>query len=51
MKVLMINGSPKANACIACLSCRKNGKCVFEDIVNETYPKLDDADGIIVGAR
>ena len=81
MKVLMINGSPKADACIgtalkiasevlkeqgiesetvhignkdirgciACLSCRKNGKCVFNDIVNETYPKLEEADALIVG--
>ncbi len=72
MKVLLINGSPKADGCIdtalkiasevfaengieseiihignkdirgciACLSCRKTGRCVFNDIVNETYAKL-----------
>ena len=82
MKVLLINGSPKAKGCIhtaleiaakelnaqgieteeihvgnkdirgciACLSCRKTGKCVFEDLVNETAPKLAAADGIVIGS-
>lgn len=81
MKVLLINGSPKAKGCIhaaleiaakelnaqgieteeihvgnkdirgciACLSCRKTGKCVFDDLVNETAPKLA-ADGIVIGS-
>ena len=42
-------GNKDIRGCIACLSCRKTGKCVFNDIVNEIYPKLDDADGLIVG--
>ena len=82
MKVLLINGSPKAKGCIhtaleiaaqelnaqgieteeihvgnkdirgciACLSCRKTGKCVFDDLVNETAPKLAAADGIVIGS-
>jgi len=82
MKVLMINGSPKANGntafalaqmaevftdqgidaeiiqignqpirgCIACGSCYKNGKCVFEDAVNTVAEKLKTADGLVLGS-
>ena len=82
MKVLMINGSPKANGnttlalkemeaifaaegmecetilvgnqpirgCIACGSCYKNGKCVFDDAVNEVAEKFRDADGLVVAS-
>ena len=81
MYVLMINGSPKPNGCvatalkiigeelakedieseivavgnknirgcIACLKCRETGRCVFDDLVNETAPKLERADGLILG--
>ena len=82
MKVLMINGSPRANGntaialkemeqifsrngieseilqignkdirgCIACNSCGKTGKCVFDDIVNELAPKFEAADGLVIGS-
>lgn len=82
MKVLLINGSPKANGntatalnemirifadegietelihvgnqairgCVACASCRKTGKCTFDDIVNECAPKFAQCDGIVVGS-
>lgn len=82
MKVLLINGSPKAKGntafalsqmaevfadqgieaeiiqvgnqavrgCIACGSCYKSGKCVFDDLVNEVAPKFAEADGIVVGS-
>lgn len=36
--------------CIACNFCRANGRCVFNDIVNETAPKFAEADGLIVGS-
>ena len=81
MKVLMLNGSPKANGntamalsemekvflqegieveivqvgnqavrgCVSCGYCSKNGKCVFEDVVNEIAPKFQEADGLVVG--
>lgn len=81
MKVLMINGSPRAKGntalalaemekifleegieveivhvgnkdvrgCIACGSCKKNGKCVFDDVVNELAPKFEGCDGLVVG--
>ena len=82
MKVLLINGSPRANGntarclkemeaifqaqgietetihvgnkdirgCIACRSCARTGKCVFDDLVNDTAPKFEAADGIVVGS-
>lgn len=82
MKVLLINGSPKANGntatalremekvfiaqgveteiihvgnkairgCIGCGKCRELGKCVFDDLVNETAPKFAEADGIVLGS-
>ena len=82
-KVLLINGSPRANGCtatalnemisvfreegietelihignkavrgcIACGSCSRLGKCVFnDDLVNETAPKFEEADGLVVGS-
>ena len=36
--------------CIACGTCGKNRKCVFDDLVNETAPKLAEADGLVVGS-
>lgn len=82
MKVLMLNGSPKANGntaaalnemartfreegveveivhvgnqairgCVACGQCRKLGKCVFDDLVNEVAPKFAEADGLVLGS-
>lgn len=35
--------------CIGCNFCREHGRCVFNDIVNETAPKFGEADGILVG--
>lgn len=81
-KVLLLNGSPKANGCtatalkemirifeqegveteliqvgnkeirgcISCGSCGKTGKCVFDDLVNEVAPKLEAADGLVIGS-
>ncbi|MBQ7520317.1 MAG: flavodoxin family protein, partial [Clostridia bacterium] len=43
-------GNKDIRGCIACLSCRKTGKCVFDDLVNETAPKLAAADGIVIGS-
>ena len=82
MKVLMINGSPKADGntaaalremekvfaaegveteivhvgnqavrgCIGCGGCAESGRCVFDDIVNETAPKFEACDGLVVGS-
>lgn len=82
MKVLLINGSPRAKGCTytalrevekalsqegidteivhvgnkdirGCISCRKCadiGKCVFDDLVNETAETFAQCDGIVVGS-
>ena len=43
-------GSRDIRGCIACGSCRKSGKCVFEDIVNEVAERFKEADGLLVGS-
>ena len=43
-------GNKEIRGCIACNYCRKNGKCVFDDLVNEVAPKFAAADGLVVGS-
>lgn len=43
-------GGKDIRGCIACGSCAKNGKCVFDDMVNEAAPKFEDCDGLVVGS-
>ena len=43
-------GNKDIRGCVACGSCAKNGKCVFEDLVNETAPKFEACDGLVVGS-
>ena len=38
------------SGCIACNTCRKRGKCVFDDLVNEIAPKFEAADGLVIGS-
>lgn len=42
-------GNKDIRGCIACNYCREHGRCVFNDIVNETAQKFAEADGIVVG--
>ncbi len=42
-------GNKDVRGCIACNYCRTHGKCVFNDVVNETAPKLAEADGLVLG--
>ena len=42
-------GNKDIRGCIGCTFCREHGRCVFNDLVNETAPKLAEADGMIVG--
>lgn len=41
-------GNKAVRGCIACYSCSKNGKCVFDDVVNELAPKFEESDGLVV---
>ena len=43
-------GRTDIRGCIACETCRKNGKCVFDDIVNELSAKFEEADGLVIGS-
>lgn len=43
-------GNKDIRGCIACLSCKKNGKCVFDDVVNEVAAKFEAADGLVIGS-
>ena len=42
-------GNKPIRGCIACGSCGKTGRCVFDDAVNEIAPKFEAADGLVVG--
>lgn len=82
MKVLIVNGSPRANGntsialaemtqvfmqegievetiqigneairgCIACKYCHTNGKCVFDDPVNNIAEKFAQCDGLVIAS-
>ncbi len=43
-------GRTDIRGCIACETCRKNGKCVFDDVVNELAVKFEAADGLVIGS-
>ncbi|MCM1293703.1 MAG: flavodoxin family protein [Bacteroides sp.] len=42
-------GTQNIRGCIACNYCRQHRRCVFDDAVNRTQPKLAEADGIVIG--
>ena len=43
-------GGQDIRGCIACGSCAKTGKCVFDDLVNETAVRFEACDGLVVGS-
>jgi multimeric flavodoxin WrbA len=43
-------GGKDIRGCVSCGYCEKNGKCVVNDLVNEVAPKLEEADGLVVGS-
>lgn len=43
-------GKEAIRGCIACGSCMKHGRCVFDDAVNEVAAKFREADGLVVGS-
>lgn len=42
-------GTKDIRGCIGCYYCVTHHKCVFNDIVNESAPKLEEADAVIIG--
>ncbi len=41
-------GGKDIRGCIACGNCNEKGRCVFDDLVNETAPKFEAAQGLVV---
>ncbi len=48
-ETVFIGNQPLAD-CTACLSCRKTGRCVFDDAVNPFVEKARQADGFVFGS-
>ena len=42
-------GNPELRDCIGCQACRKIGKCVYNDVVNDFVSKAREADGFVFG--
>lgn len=42
-------GHKDIRGCIGCRKCKTIGKCVFDDLVNDTAPKFEACDGIVIG--
>ena len=43
-------GAQDIRGCIACLSCKKKGRCVFYDLVNQLAPQFEAADGLVIAS-
>lgn len=43
-------GAEAIRGCIACGTCAKKGRCVFEDAVNETASEFEECDGLVVAS-
>ena len=43
-------GREAIRGCVACGACAKKGKCAFDDLVNETAPKFEACDGLVIGS-
>ena len=43
-------GARDIRGCIACTSCKKTGKCVFDDEVNDIAADFESADGLVVAS-
>ena len=43
-------GSKPVRGCVACGFCAQHGRCVFDDLVNETALKFEKADGLVVAS-
>lgn len=47
-EILQVGNKPVQD-CVGCGGCRREGKCVFDDIVNEWIDKAKGADGFVFG--
>lgn len=42
-------GNQNIRGCVACMTCKKTGKCIFDDTVNEVAKKFEKCDGLVIG--
>jgi multimeric flavodoxin WrbA len=49
IEILQIGNQP-IRGCVACGTCANTGKCVFDDLVNETAAKFEACDGLVIGS-
>ena len=47
---LMQIGSQNIRGCLSCGGCRKTGRCIMNDAVNEAADKLRECEGLLVGS-
>ncbi|MCD7970233.1 MAG: flavodoxin family protein, partial [Alistipes sp.] len=47
---IMWLGKSAINGCVGCGACRELGRCVIDDIVNETLARVDSYDGFVFGS-
>jgi len=43
-------GNTGISCCNGCFSCRKTGRCIQDDIINQTAEKIIEADGMIIAS-
>lgn len=43
-------GNKEIRGCIGCRKCKQDGKCVFDDIVNDVAKKFEECDGMVIGS-
>ena len=43
-------GKEAVRGCMACRYCETHDGCVIRDLVNEAAPKLEEADGLLIGS-
>ena len=48
-EIMQIERKP-VSGCVACGFCKKNGRCVHDDMVNEVGERLDEYDALVLGS-
>ena len=48
-KIIQV-GNKDIRGCTACNFCFENGRCVFNDVVNQIAPEFEEADGLVIAS-
>lgn len=46
----LVQAGDTAHGCSGCRACEKTGRCVYDDLVNETAQKFAQADALVIGS-